>query len=86
MSKKPKFRPEITRIKLNPEQAVLQCGCYKDGVFDTIEGGDAGYHQIWPWPPADPGIWVCVIGRTQFTIGSWQHRACHIKSDLITFS
>ena len=25
---KPKFKPEITRIKLNPEQAVLACQCY----------------------------------------------------------
>lgn len=28
MSKKPKFKPEITRVKLNPEQAVLTCDCY----------------------------------------------------------
>jgi len=26
--KKPKFKPEITRVKLNPEQAVLSCACY----------------------------------------------------------
>jgi len=28
MSAKPKFNPVITRIKLNPEQAVLACSCY----------------------------------------------------------
>ena len=28
---KPKFNPEITRIKLNPEQAVLTCACYSTG-------------------------------------------------------
>ena len=28
MSRKPKFNPEITRVKLNPEQAVLVCDCY----------------------------------------------------------
>ena len=28
MSRKPKFRPEITRVKLNPEQAVLACTCF----------------------------------------------------------
>lgn len=28
MKGKPKFTPEITRIKLNPEQAVLACSCY----------------------------------------------------------
>jgi len=29
--RKPKFKPEITRVKLNPEQAVLQCTCYNTG-------------------------------------------------------
>lgn len=28
MSRKPKFKPEIARVKLNPEQAVLSCGCH----------------------------------------------------------
>ncbi|MBU0878035.1 MAG: hypothetical protein KKD55_00305, partial [Candidatus Omnitrophica bacterium] len=28
--RKMKFRPEITRVKLNPEQAVLSCTCYDD--------------------------------------------------------
>jgi len=27
-----KFRPEITRVKLNPEQAVLTCVCYDTRV------------------------------------------------------
>lgn len=27
-AKKKKFRPVITRVKLNPEQAVLSCACY----------------------------------------------------------
>lgn len=31
MSRKPKFRPRITRIKLNPEQAVLVCDCWDKG-------------------------------------------------------
>jgi len=26
--KKKKFKPVITRVKLNPEQAVLSCACY----------------------------------------------------------
>ena len=29
MGRKPKFRPEITRVKLNPEQAVLACSCWQ---------------------------------------------------------
>ena len=37
MPRKPKFNPQITRIKLNPEQAVLECGCYMaDRLFDPI--------------------------------------------------
>lgn len=31
MSRKPKFKPEIIRIKLNPEQAVLVCNCFDSG-------------------------------------------------------
>jgi nitrite reductase/ring-hydroxylating ferredoxin subunit len=33
MSKKPKFKPEITRIALNPEQAVLTCQCYNASFY-----------------------------------------------------
>lgn len=32
MHKKPKFKPVITRVKLNPEQAVLSCTCISTGV------------------------------------------------------
>ena len=32
MGRKPKFRPRITRVKLNPEQAVLTCDCYNVGA------------------------------------------------------
>jgi len=28
MGRKPKFKPIITRVKLNPEQAVLSCDCW----------------------------------------------------------
>lgn len=31
MGRKPKFKPMITRIKLNPEQAVLTCNCFNAG-------------------------------------------------------
>ncbi|MBN3038786.1 MAG: hypothetical protein JW869_05135 [Candidatus Omnitrophica bacterium] len=31
MAKKQKFNPQITRVKLNPEQAVLACACYNSG-------------------------------------------------------
>ncbi len=31
MPRKPKFRPVIMSVKLNPEQAVLSCTCYDVG-------------------------------------------------------
>ena len=31
MSKRPKFQPNVTRVKLNPEQSVLACDCYDTG-------------------------------------------------------
>lgn len=31
MAEKIKFKPEITRIRLNPEQAVIACSCYNAG-------------------------------------------------------
>ena len=46
--RKLKFRPRITRIKLNPEQAVLTCDCYSNGWI--------------PWvgiPPVGPYVVVC---------------------------
>jgi hypothetical protein len=35
MSRKPRFKPQITRVKLNPEQAVLSCNCYSVGTRYT---------------------------------------------------
>ncbi len=32
MLRKPKFKPEITRVALDPEQAVLMCDCYAGGL------------------------------------------------------
>ena len=40
MGRKPKFRPVITRVKLNPEQAVLSCNCYSMGYnYLTTQAG-----------------------------------------------
>jgi hypothetical protein len=33
-AKKPKFKPAVTRVKLNPEQAVLSCDCYSANLVD----------------------------------------------------
>ena len=44
MPRKPKFRPEIRRIILNPEQAVLSCSCYSTSrIFNNN-----AYHQTEP--------------------------------------
>jgi hypothetical protein len=40
MAKKPKFKPVITRVKLNPEQAVLACACYSTGKTYISYVGD----------------------------------------------
>ena len=39
MPRKAKFRPRITRIKLNPEQAVLACSCYDTGGLGPARPG-----------------------------------------------
>ena len=41
MAKKPKFKPRITRVKLNPEQAVLACDCYHSGFKHRRITGDS---------------------------------------------
>ena len=49
MPRKPKFRPVITRVKLNPEQAVLTCMCYDNslivGPSELRELGCAGFEK-----------------------------------------
>ena len=40
MLKKLKFKPKITRVKLNPEQAVLACTCWNVGNnWEYVVGG-----------------------------------------------
>ena len=46
MPKKKKFKPEITRIKLNPEQAVLSCSCYDSGYAVLPVGAGNGTDLI----------------------------------------
>lgn len=67
MPSKPKFKPVITRIKLNPEQAVLQCSCYQGFVL-TPAG--SGTNQL---AESEPG---CVDGLKvpgDVTSGGTQH-------------
>ena len=37
MPKKLKFKPKVTRVKLNPEQAVLQCTCWQGTRTSNVE-------------------------------------------------
>ncbi len=49
MPKKPKFKPVITRIKLNPEQAVLYCACYNlgyEGLTDSVTFSDICFNRV----------------------------------------
>ena len=39
MSRKLKFRPVVTRVKLNPEQAVLACNCWDAGLIANALSG-----------------------------------------------
>lgn len=52
MSKKTKFKPMITRVKLNPEQAVLACSCYTSGISGAPMGVDSTIHQICNFRPS----------------------------------
>jgi len=45
--RKPKFKPQIARVKLNPEQAVLSCNCYSGGLRYWTLGGYSGYMACW---------------------------------------
>ena len=63
MSRRPRFKPELTRIKLNPEQAVLSCSCWIYGRvntgaamgYDTYGGSGSHYtcggtkSPVWTW-------------------------------------
>ncbi len=52
MPRKPKFRPKITWVKLNPEQAVLSCNCYNTGTHVT---GNTKWSSTWIPEPACSG-------------------------------
>lgn len=47
MPKKIKFKPTITRIKLNPEQAVLSCNCHTTAV--TLTNPADRSETLGPW-------------------------------------
>lgn len=57
MGKKPEFKPKVTKIKLNPEQAVLSCDCYSDG--NKYMGKTRIVRGSWR-----SGVVACSSGRT----------------------
>ncbi len=62
MPKKPKFKPVITRVKLNPEQAVLTCSCYDN---DEISGGsETGFSVCVYANPRKKGEVACTTSPT----------------------
>ena len=60
MQKKLKFNPVITRIKLNPEQAVLSCSCFSRGATVRVAG-----------TRRNTGSSICAGGRTLTARSGW---------------
>ena len=54
MSRKSKFRPKVTRIKLNPEQAVLSCACYVYGRHYIQDTGTVTNRQWLSYSSPEP--------------------------------
>jgi hypothetical protein len=54
MPRKPKFKPVIARIKLNPEQAVLACTCFDTALhwYGNTQYARAGIVHACQAPPA----------------------------------
>ena len=42
MKLKAKFKPQVSRVRLNPEQAVLSCSCADGNVRLSYPGCEAG--------------------------------------------
>jgi len=43
---KPKFDPTVTRVKLNPEQAVLGCSCYNINRANNAASANTSMRSI----------------------------------------
>lgn len=65
MQKKPKFNPKITRVELNPEQAVLACACYSTQKgYDVMSGVSAADVCLSTTTPKVIGNYAYVTGTT----------------------
>ena len=82
MPRKPKFKPEIRRIKLNPEQAVLACGCYWQGHKHTgtaSMGPNSGAHACGTSGRA-AGHTQCVPHACTQSSGTFYHNPSSVAS------
>ncbi|MBU1367323.1 MAG: hypothetical protein KJ711_05880, partial [Candidatus Omnitrophica bacterium] len=71
-----KFRPEITRVKLNPEQAVLTCACYQPTGYFGFHA--TGVHMQRPEVMVHHGICQADGGRVLES-----HMFCGFGTDLV---
>lgn len=85
MGKKSKFRPKITKIKLNPEQAVLSCICHTSGwiLANGVHGSTPSSQHVCSEP--DPRIyfapgWTYNGESGSGPIGSWAFRGNYSTS------
>ena len=74
--RKMKFRPEITRVKLNPEQAVLTCACYQPTGYFGFHA--TGVHMQRPEGTVHHGICQADGGRVLES-----HMFCGFGTDLV---
>jgi hypothetical protein len=66
--KRRKFKPAITRIALNPEQAVLNCECWASGhKYENITRLGT---------PALPLTFICRYGDYVNKLGTWGANMC----------
>jgi len=79
MARKPKLKLEITRVKLEPEQAVLTCQCYNGTVTDlTSTSGNmtpfycdqVGGKDTWSYVRRGGGCGVISLGGTRGAVAA----------------
>jgi len=77
MSRKPKFRPEIRRIKLNSEQAVLSCACYNWGYSAGGSVMKHTGHSGYTWHEAGWHVYACNASRRHVYYGDFVGTHCY---------
>ena len=73
MARKLRFKPTITRVKLNPEQAVLSCACY--ACDHRVAGGSYwsnGIAAAFCNGKSNPDVRICATGGYDHGHGIYQ--------------